>query len=58
MANKRYKVMGKFNGKSISEIVIASNKKQAKLRAGFQSGNGGFMLKPFMNSRGIRVKEI
>lgn len=52
---KEYQVIGEYKGKQINEIVKASSKKQAKLKAGFNNGFGGYKMKDFINSDSIRV---
>lgn len=42
---KKYKVEGTYNGKQISEVVEAHTKKQAKLKAGFDTGLGGALVR-------------
>lgn len=55
---KKYKVTGIFEGKKISEIVNANSKKQAKLKAGFKSGFGGFKMSSFIKSKSVRVRLV
>ena len=55
---KKYKVTGIFEGKKISEIVNANSKKQAKLKAGFKSGFGGFKMSSFIKSRSVRARLV
>lgn len=54
---KRYKVTGNFKGKRINEDVSASSVKQAKLKAGFNSGFGGYYMKDFINSKTVKASE-
>lgn len=54
---KKYKVLGKFEGKRVDDVVLANSKKQAKLKAGFRNGFGGAMMEPYMRSRSIKVRE-
>ena len=51
----KFKVIGKFEGRRISEEVMASSKKQAKLKAGFQAGFGGSSMGSFLKSRNVKV---
>ena len=53
---KRYSVIGKYEGKKINEVVSANSKKQAKLRAGFNAGFGGYAMRGFVRSSKVRVR--
>ena len=55
MGNKRYNITGSFEGRTINKIVLASSKKQAKLRGAFEFGLRGHDVRAFMKSRSIRV---
>lgn len=55
---EKYRVIGKFEGRKIREVVTASNKRHAKLRGGFSAGFGGNSLSSFMKSSSIKVKRM
>jgi len=56
---KKYKVMGKFEGRSIDETVSAYSIKQAKLRAGFKSGFGGRdMMRKITRTKSVKARMV
>jgi len=53
---KKYLVRGRYKGKKIHEVVVASSKKQAKLMVGFRTGFGGNEMSGFLKSRTVKVR--
>lgn len=54
---KKYLVIGRFDGKTIKRIVYAYSSGQAKLKAGFEEGCGGQDLKRFVAKVRVRRKK-
>lgn len=53
---KQYKVIGRYNGRKIDEVIYAYSPEQAKLKAGFQAGYGGSELKQVVKKLKVRRK--
>ena len=58
MVIRKYQVIGSFEGKRINEIVMASSKKQAKLKGIMSAGIYGFYTRKAMKSRNIKVRMV
>ena len=52
---RKFIVKGTYNDKEINEEVVAESKSQAKVRAGYSSGNGGSNMHNFMTKAKLKI---